>query len=267
MNSYKNCTKCCGYKYYMHSKFLFLFFCFSVFSSSLLAEEEKNRIIVCENSLEMFQWDLDFLKEAQHSVEVLACFFGGETAQKLLKALELRLSEVPHLQVYILASPILLDPEDGLLIEVLRQKYPHNFHIEFSTQVARLFPDIVGADNHIKFYVVDGTYFSAGGTNLEERHCTDGTFKPVRPDKEVSEIKSVLPSAMRDQDIVGRGSIARQLRHIFFQLYSLWERYNQTHILEVNPENFRHNRHFFTISTTPYVERFETSERVRELIL
>jgi len=242
--------------------------CFAIlilFSASLWSNEKKNRIIVCENGLEMFQWDLDFIRSAEQSVEILACFFGGKTAQTILEVIEVRLSEVPDLQVYILASPLLLRQEDYERITYLQKKFPHNFHLEFSTQVARLMPEILSIDNHVKLCVVDETYFSAGGTNFEERHCVEGTFKPAKKKKNQSEIDTMLPTAMRDQDIVGRGPLAHTLRRTFFQLYAIWEHYHQSQILETDPAKVRHRERYFTVSAAPYVDSFETSSRVREL--
>jgi phosphatidylserine/phosphatidylglycerophosphate/cardiolipin synthase-like enzyme len=248
------------------NRLLFLFFIsIAGISASQATESEKNKLIVCENGMEMFQWVLDFISSAEYSVEVLACFFGGETAQHLLNAIEQRLTEVPDLKVFILASSILLDRRDWEYIEALKACYPQNFHIEFSIQVPRVLPDIFSVDNHAKFCVVDGTYFSAGGTNFEERHCAEGTFKPQKNKKNATKADAILPSGMRDQDIVGKGPLAKELRRIFFQLYSIWENYNCTQVFIADPQKIKESSRFFEISAAPFVEAFETSDRVREI--
>lgn len=236
---------------------------FLVLLHPLWAQEEKNRVIVCENGLEMFHWDLDFVREAKQSVEVLACFFGGDIAQELLTAIEKRLEEVPQLQVYVLASPVFIQSEDFEMISHLQETYPHNFHLEWATQVIKFLPDLTSIDNHVKMFIVDETYFSAGGTNLEEKHCSEGTFTPKSKPKKG--LDTIFPAGMRDQDIVGRGPLAKELRREFYQLYSLWEYYNATLRLETNPKAFSENGYACPIVQKPFVQRFEKSERCRDL--
>lgn len=236
-----------------------------VFSAPLRAEE-KNALIVCDNGLEMMTWDLEFLSKAEHSVEALVCFFGGTTARRLLDAIGIRLEEVPSLQVHVLASPTMITPQDWKIIDNLSSRFPANFHIEFSTQVAKILPDITTIDNHVKLFVVDEIYYSAGGTNCEEHHCSEGTYTPSK--KKIVEIETdhVFPAGMRDQDVVGRGPIAAELRKIFFQLFSLWEDYNRTKYLQEDPKHYSQNVHYFDVTGQRlYVERFEQSDRLREL--
>lgn len=240
---------------------LTLFFC----CTSALYAAEQNKIIVCDNGLEMFHWDLAFLKEATQSVEVIPCFFGGELARTLLKALEARIEEVPELQVYLLASPTLLEPEDWSLVYHLEEKFPDNFHMEFAVQVAKLIPDLMTIDNHVKMFVVDEKYFSTGGTNLNDKFCGEGTFNPKEGEEDTNETEALFPKAMRDQDVVGSGPLAKELRHCFYTLYSLWEHYNKTQLLREDPEDFTHNPHYLPVFATPFVEKFDHSERVRIL--
>lgn len=240
----------------------FILLCFAFPSVA----EEKNKLIVCENGLEMLDWDLEFLSQAQHSVEALVCFFGGSPAQRLLKAIETRLEEVPDLQVHLLASPVFLLTADWSLLEHLQQRFPSHFHIEFHTQIVKLLPDMTTIDNHVKLFIVDETYYSAGGTNCEEHHCSEGTYPP--PKKTTSELTTdiLFPAGMRDQDIVGKGPLAAQLRTFFFQLYALWGDYNKTKYLQEDPNLFNQNIHYFDVTgQQPYVERFEHSDRIREL--
>lgn len=228
--------------------------------------KEKNSVIVCENGLEMFGWDLEFVRHAEHSIDALVCFFGGSTARALLTEIEARLEEVPTLQVHVLASPVFIEPADWELIYHLQKRFPNNFHLELCSQIVKLLPDLVTIDNHIKMFIVDETYFSAGGTNLEERHCAEGTYTPDINDQHEGELKErLLPAGMRDQDVVGRGPIAKELRTAFFELYSLWEYYNQTSLLKVDPQTFQSNLYYFEVPSHPYVERFEHSDRVRDL--
>src|SRR5262245_55381987 len=125
-----------------------------------LFAEEKNALIITDNGLEMLKWDLDFVAEAQESIDISAVYMGGSVARELLAAIEKRLQEVPTLQVYILASPSLLEEPDWIMINHLRTSYPSNFHMEFTASVAVMWPDITGIDNHAKCFIVDEKYFS-----------------------------------------------------------------------------------------------------------
>jgi phosphatidylserine/phosphatidylglycerophosphate/cardiolipin synthase-like enzyme len=250
----------------MKNKIFFGLCLFLFFANPLRASSEQNtRVIVCEHGLEMFHWDLAFLKEAKYSVEALVCFFGGDVARELLTAIKVRMEEVPDLQVYLLASPVFIEEEDWQLIHQLRRERPNHFHFELATQYPKLSPDLLSIDNHVKMFVVDETYFSAGGTNLEERHCSEGNCKPCKEKKCNSEIDTLMPAGMRDQDVVGRGPIARELRKTFYKLYSLWEFYNKTKIFKENPEDFSKNTHYFEVPAAPHLELFENSKKVRDL--
>ncbi len=226
---------------------------------------EDNRVIVCENGLEMLAWDLDFLKNAEQSVEMLPCFFGGDIAQILLKAVEKRLSEVSTLQVHMLASAVFMEEEDWDLVHSLRLNYPDNFHFVLAVQVPLFSTEVTTIDNHVKMFVVDEHYFSAGGTNLEERHCSEGTFNPKKPTKNTKTAANLLSEAMRDQDIVGAGPLAKDLRHLFFDLFSIWENYEKNLILYTDPKKSLSYNHYFEVNATPFAPLFEHSNRIREL--
>ncbi len=232
----------------------------------VVGDNEKNSLIVCDNGLEMFGWDLEFLSHAEHSVEALVCFFGGSTARTLLAAMEKRIEEVAALQVYLLASPVMMAQEDWITLNRLKSRFPKNFHVQLSTQVLKIFPDVATIDNHVKLFIVDEHYFSAGGTNFEEAHCSNGTFTPDREKRENVQGDSFLPAGMRDQDVVGRGPLAKELRYAFFQYFSLWEDYNRTKRLREDPHHFSNNAHYFPlIGPSLWVDSFENFERKIEL--
>ncbi len=242
--------------------FLFLICCFL---TCAFAEAETNQIIATDNGLEMFHWDLDFVREAKESIEISAGLFGGEIARKLLSAIETRLEQVSELQVFLLTSPILLEKEDWQIIERLRQRFPRNFHIEHASTVVVIWPDVSGIDNHVKMIIVDEKYFSAGGTNLDESQCSEGTWTPEKSYNKLPVISNNLPAAMRDQDIVGKGPLATTLRHNFYKMYALWEYYNQTGRLEKDPEKFRGKTRYFPVDNQAHVERFELSSQTRTI--
>ncbi|MCH9627226.1 MAG: Cardiolipin synthase [Chlamydiales bacterium] len=244
------------------NRFFSVFLCLCAFTCLSLKAEEKTDIIVCDNGLEMFAWDLEFIRHATQSIDISACFFGGTIARELLTEIEARLEVCPDIQVRILATPILLERADYVIINRLQEKYPLHFHLEHATNVTVVWPDVTGIDNHVKLCVIDERYFSMGGTNLDESQCSDGTFTPNRNNNKLNMIAANLPAGMRDQDIVGRGPIAKQIRETFCKIFSLWNHYNTTKRLERNPEVFADNSYYFPVTAQPFVERFETSEQL-----
>lgn len=226
-----------------------LFFCPALFAA-------ENDILICENGTEMFAWDLEFVKEAEQSIEISACFFGGEILQTLLSTIEERMQERPQLQVHIMATPILMEDEDKILVDRLLREYRERFHLVHAFNVMTMDPTVGSIDNHMKMFIVDEKYYALGGSNYDDIAISEGTmdieekpkYKPVPVD---------LPSGSRDQDLVGRGSLARELRLIFFKNYALWERFNEENTLfELNPDRFATK--WFFVDADPFVESFET---------
>lgn len=242
-------------------RYLCIFLCLFAFTSLNLKGEEKNTIIVCDNGLEMFGWDLEFIRHAKHSIDISACFFGGKIAREMLAEIEARLEACPDIQVKILATPILLEKEDYEIIDRLKKKYPKNFRLEHATNVTIVWPDVTGIDNHVKVCVVDEQYFSMGGTNLDTSQCSDGTYTPPRNTNKTNVIANNLPAGMRDQDIVGRGPMAKELRLMFCKIFALWNHYNKTSRLERDPDSFTDNPFYFDVTEKPFVERFESAQQ------
>ena len=67
-----------------------------------------------------------------------------------------------------------------------------------------------------------------------------------------------VPRGARDQDLVGRGPLAKELRQSFYEIYSVWEHYERVHYLETNLELFKDNPYYFEVPEKPFVTRFET---------
>lgn len=245
--------------------FLLFLSSFSLLFFPAEGHEEPDALIVCDNGLEMLKWDLEFLSHAKQSVEIGACFFGGKIAREVLSAVEARLEEAPSLQVYILTSPILIEEQDQEIINRLLLKYPHNFHMQLASTVVMIWPDITGIDNHVKMFVVDEKYFSMGGTNLDETQCSEGTWTPPKKINKPAFVSHNLPAGMRDQDVVGRGRLAKELRQTFHELYALWEHYNSTGLLEKNPKFFKDKNHYFSLQADLRVDKFERDINKREL--
>ena len=65
-----------------------IFFVWLFFFCALCSAEEKNALIITDNGLEMLAWDLDFVAEAQESIDISAVYLGGTVARELLTAIE-----------------------------------------------------------------------------------------------------------------------------------------------------------------------------------
>lgn len=232
--------------------------------SSLKAEE--NVLIACDNGLEMLDWDLEFISHAEHSIELSACFAGGEVFLSMLNGIEKQLALHPALQAYVLMTPVMLDGESKQRIETLLQRYPNNFHVEHAMNVTVFWPDLTAIDNHCKILVVDETYFSCGGSNFVDYLCSEGTTTPVRnPKIPIPFAPEEFPAGARDQDVVGRGPLASQLREAFYELFGIWSHYRSTLSLEVNPEAFKHLYHPLNLDQKPFVSRFESADQLVSL--
>lgn len=230
--------------------------------------EEKNVLIACDNSLEMFEWDLEFIRHATQCIEVSACFCGGAIFRRLLDALETRMRECPSLQVYLLASQTVMEKRDIKRVKDLVKAFPEQLHFQYTANVAVLSPDYSTIDNHVKCMIIDETYFSTGGTNLDTL-CCEGTFTPERQDRDNALSGLDLAAGSRDQDVVGRGPIAKVLRKGFYKLFALWEDYfTNQEILNKDLDAFEtscHN-HYVPLNRAlaPYVPAFEkSSEKIR----
>ncbi len=97
----------------------------------------------------------------------------------------------------------------------------------------------MGINNHVKMLVVDGTYYTFGGSNYDYVISSLGTCEEPRRVKEGIAVGKMLPNGGRDQDVVGKGEIALQLRHTFYKMYALWEDYQKAHRFNSkNPDDF-----------------------------
>lgn len=204
---------------------------------------KENVVIPCENGLEMFEWALDFIRNAERSIEFVPCFPGGKIMHRALDAIEQRLEERPDLQVYYLCAWLCMESEDSDRLNSLKARYPRNFHQAYAFNILKLVPHYATIDNHVKCLVVDETYFTVGGTNFDEAFCTDGSYTPKRLPQAHREKG---PAAARDSDIVGRGPLAKELRQMIFAIFSLWENYEQKGYsrFEPDPVHTRHCNHY-----------------------
>lgn len=218
-----------------------------------------DEIIICENGTEMLHWNHAFLEKAEQSIEFSACFLGGDVCQGLLSAMERQLEAKPELQIHILTTPILMEKRDEALVERLRARFPERFHLVHAYNILTMEP-VGSIDNHMKLFVVDEKYYSMGGSNFDDIAISEGTTD-IDAAPHCKNVPVVLPSGSRDQDLVGRGEKAKQLRSIFYKMYAIWERFNQEDRLEeLDPE--RYETHWFPVASDIFVESFELAEKI-----
>lgn len=231
-----------------------------ILASSLKAAE-KTKIIVCENGYETFQWQLDFIKKATTCIELSACLSGGTVFRALMEGIAERLEAQPNLQAYVLAHPTLLEQYERDLVVRFKAKYK-NLHIILSDTVFNALPTYLCHENHFKTLVVDGHYFTIGGSNLDENNCVEGTTTPPRrPGEGIA--RQTIPAGYRDQDVVGCGSPAKEIREAFHKQFALWESYYETGYFDGDLEHFTEN-HLVPLSCAkPVVSRFENSPLLR----
>lgn len=238
----------------------------ALFLSLSLVAKEPGSIIVCENSLETFEWQIDFIKEAKQTIELSACFTGGSIFRALLEAIGKRIEACPNLQAYVLASPVLLEQRERDMIAEYDKKYAGQLHLILTDAIFIQDPTYSGIENHFKTIIVDETYYCVGGTNLDEVVCVEGTTTPPRrPGEGVA--RNTSPAGMRDQDVVGRSrEIAKDLRVVFHKLYRLWEAYFKCEHFERDLEVFGPSSHYKPVNfneVTAVCPRFEKSPILR----
>jgi phosphatidylserine/phosphatidylglycerophosphate/cardiolipin synthase-like enzyme len=205
-------------------KFIFLFL---VIFSFQKVKAEDHQIIVCENSLEMIQWAHKLIGHAEQSIEFSPCFFGGQLLHEMLGTIEAKLKTHPKLKVSLIMSMAFLEPSDIELVTRLQKQYFRQFHVSFTSSVITIGQDLVAVDNHVKMLVVDEQYFIVGGTNYDYSICSEGTTTPKKRIKDCL-IGSKLSSGARDQDVIGKGCVAKELRYHFYLLSALWDDYNKS---------------------------------------
>lgn len=224
------------------------------------AAEEEHALIVCAHGRERLDWDLEFIRHARHSIEVSGVFFQGKIAERFLAEIAQRLLVEPELQVHLLVIAICAEKENLHSIERLKEEYPDRFFCEVTPTVAAFSPDVRGVENHVKLCVVDGHYFSIGGTNITDYEYTEGTATPPpSPDKKNLVARFFAPG-FRDGNVVGRGPLAQEMRRWFYALYGLWKEYNATFQLK-GPEPFLDRISPPEEGEAPWVARFENSDR------
>ncbi len=106
------------------------------------------------------------------------------------------------------------------VLDRVKEQFPDRFHYHITTMglsFAKGHWQV--CEHHIKLLVVDEKYFVVGGTNLWDSFCRSKVedadifyFHPV---------KLIAPRACFDMDVCCTGPLAKQMRHLFFDLWNL----------------------------------------------
>lgn len=204
----------------------------------LPTDREHNAIYLCENGLEMFDLAITLIRRAESRIEIAGCIMGGSICQQLLTELQNRLKEVPDLVVNVMGCPIILENEDRDKINELKALFPNRFNFLYTHDIPVVVPNFATIHCHIKFVVIDERYFSYGGTNFDEVLCSDGRFTPPKTPRP-GLARTNLQAGARDQDVVGVGPMAIELRKLFYTLWAMWDETYQGRSFNRDPDAFK----------------------------
>lgn len=215
-------------------------------TEELSFDPEASSILLCDNSLESYEYLLDLIKKANWSIEMSLCMTGGDVFQNIIYTTKHRLIEQPKLKVYVMLEPIFLDQKDRELINQMQEEFSQRFFISFTDFAPTNLPNTNVYQRHTKFVVIDQRYFVLGGTNFEDLMCTSGDCIP----KDIQTPRRYMlvsrPLAFRDQDVVVCSEkIAQELRKEFHCSFKLWEHFALTHVFLKDPYCFLDNNYFF----------------------
>ncbi|MCE5319110.1 MAG: phosphatidylserine/phosphatidylglycerophosphate/cardiolipin synthase family protein [Parachlamydia sp.] len=177
-----------------------------------------NSILVTQSTKETTDWKLNFIQQANHSVEISGSICGGHVFREALKAIEQRIQANPQFQAHVLSTNDLLEKEDKKLIQEFKKAYPLNFHCLQTS--ADIDSHLYRRENHVKVLIVDEKYYILGGTNYQDRLSEES----ARNQPPNNCLDYLLGTGSSDMDVVGRGkTMSQTLRREFFKLYALLE--------------------------------------------
>ncbi|MCH9609344.1 MAG: Cardiolipin synthase [Chlamydiales bacterium] len=219
-------------------------------------------MIACDNSIEMFDWAFEFISHAEQSIEFAPCYFGGELCQQILHAFEKQMEAHPKLQIYLMFEGTFLEEEDKILLTRLEKKYSRQFHTLLLGRVVHFDQEIMGISNHLKMLVVDESYYTFGGSNYDYVISSEGTHPEPKRIKPGVSVAKMLPSGSRDQDLAGRGAIAKKMRETFYKSYALWTDYKRAYrFTSKDPEAFATDNAYRELrKERPFITKFENAQ-------
>lgn len=229
---------------------LFFIASFFSFAASIEFPEFSNdhfipghSLLITKNVEETTFWKYELLKQARKTIEISGSYAAGQTLAQALTIIENKLVENRELKVHFLIDHLSLlnTKEDIEEMQRIASLYPDQFFFVFHDPIfcmqnKKLFK----TQNHVKLLVVDEKYFVLGGTSLADHLSKSYAHNYQKPD---SFIKSFVPGASSDMDVVGQGPITQALRKEFFQLFELIK----------NEKSLSHQSGYFETETTGYI--------------
>lgn len=216
------------------------------FNEDKFLNMEGSSILICDNSIESYEFALEIIKNANWSIEMSLCMTGGNIFQKIISVTKQRMLEKTDLKVFLMLEPIFLDEKDRDIINQLQKEFSNRFFVSWTGFAPTSFPNANVHQRHSKFLVVDQRYFVLGGTNFEDLMCTHGDCIPEDIKSPRRYMFTERPLAFRDQDVVCcSDKIARELRKEFHYSFKLWEHFFLTQVFIKDPYYFKSDNYFF----------------------
>ncbi len=204
--------------------FTLLFLCWAIPVLALYTPPDYvsgNSVLVARMPEESTFWKIALIKRAKQSIELATGFTGGEMFSKVVLLLRDQLLMEPQLRVHLeVASSLLLSHDADKILESVKRQFPDRFCYQI-TSMALLLAEghWQTCEHHVKLLVVDEKYVVTGGTNLYDTYCKskveDASIIYLDP------VRSVTPRACCDMDICCVGPMVKEMRQLFFQLWSL----------------------------------------------
>jgi phosphatidylserine/phosphatidylglycerophosphate/cardiolipin synthase-like enzyme len=175
---------------------------------------------------------------AEQTIEFSPCLFGGEVFLDVMDHISKRLETCRALKVSLIIVPTLMQQEQWDRLDGMQRTYPQQLNFTLATSTVDLDKELVLITNHVKILIVDETYFIQGGSNFNSSNYATGT--EVIPKRSYDHpFLDKLPRGARDQDMVGKGPMAKNLREAFYGLQAVWSHYNKIKKFESkDPEYF-----------------------------
>ncbi len=172
---------------------------------------------------ESFEWKLKLIRSAKQSIELSPNFAGGPYFQRALDAIDATMTENENVSTHILLSFDQIETRDSDRLKALQEKYPNRFKFLVSPRVTHILPTLHTEENHVKLLVVDGRYFTVGGTGMQEQLSREAS-SPEQGISGTSIGSKFVPEGVRDLDTIGKSDeLGPLLREQFFKLFQVWE--------------------------------------------
>jgi phosphatidylserine/phosphatidylglycerophosphate/cardiolipin synthase-like enzyme len=185
-----------------------------------IGKETAADIIPLDSVRETFEWKKNLVRSAENSIEISLNYAAGTYFREFLIVLRDRLKEKPNLKCHMLVSHDLLEAADRVCLKKLKKDFPQQFEYLITEGILTLQPTLSSEDNHVKLMVVDGKYFTIGGSGISQKMCSDTAPKH---NSHTTFADRFLKPCFRDFNVIGSGDVAKTMRQQFFSLYRIWE--------------------------------------------